>query len=439
MKRILLMAMSFLFIGAPVFALLDDEEEGKLLIVLPFETESEDADSVNLSELLTKSLIGVFYYVPDYETDSFLEVKEMTAEEAKARKPEILILGSVGLPGEEGLYPVDIEIINVKGESTSLSYEAALGFEVFDTVDLLLEDSVQTVLSRSYQTAEITFTFQNIGSEIHTVKLNRQEAMVVSNDTTETFSVLSGYNYKIQIDGMEKEIFKDKIYLDEGESTNIIIDGYGWVKFSDIFYPRLGGSDYYATLEGERIGEDFSTNLMSGSYYDWAVWETRKGTNQIYLSNSFFLMNRDTEKVRLSPQRQKIVFFSIGTGYIESDQGDVSINGTPMNIDLGFYLKRKWQFSLHFSIPRTGDFFGSLDAAYFVWGDTSTPLSLSAKIGLMMRTDSGFTLQVPFEYRINPVNKYVFFDVKLYIAPEIDIRYADKTYYGIFAGVKFQI
>lgn len=352
------------------------------LLILPFENLSDTNQfpvSTAMDEVIFKSLYNFIGIIPDLDVPDESEMRDPDLREnlqksARLNDAKYVVSGDYTFRDDDGTEQIVITLkiwSYVKNDYLyNEVYTTELGLDFLDTVDLIIEDIIEQTLNIQMEIALIRFQDINVGSEEHSIYINRKKMTDITNSNyTESVRVLANQDYLIRIRNSTWDLVYQTNWAPEpGDVLDVDYDGTCSIIIEDIEFQRPD-RNYILLLNDQLIIQDIGLDQMpSGMDYTFKMYVDQ--TN-LYQSETVYLKSHDT--VTFTPTETNTL---VHRYYLCGGLGIEQFNAyTPTDADLnsddnarpaffgglGFYIDLK-------SFIETEAQFGFKDLAYTISG-----------------------------------------------------------------------
>ncbi|OHD54350.1 MAG: hypothetical protein A2Y33_03720 [Spirochaetes bacterium GWF1_51_8] len=207
-------------------------EQARLLLILPVHNLSKKSDTEKTEKytvLLWRSLYNFTLHIPSMEVPPRDEIDDLEwdaanlGEIASNFQAAFIIAGEVSLADSRLAITVTVWD-GVKNQAIlQKTYDSATDFELLDTLDTIINNSVSAVLDTPVAIASLNFTDIKISDKPVDIFINgKKHATVGKSGYSDTLKILAGYAYKIEfIDSAGTILNSMNVSLKDGETVKI--------------------------------------------------------------------------------------------------------------------------------------------------------------------------------------------------------------------------
>ena len=319
LSRCILISLILLGFFATGFA-----EEKVSLALIPIANRTDTklfsaVDVENVSQIANRTLKVFIELLPFVNLSAGITETQISDPSAIAQKYKVkmVIYGDFTLTGKRSapgiVFNLKVWSEDLKKEIFSKTYTSAdTGFEMLDTVDLILKEVVGAAFQINATVATLGFSGFEI-AEPYALAINDKSIAVVSNTNFSiSMKILADKPYRITLKReRDGKLAIDREYnIKPGESTNIGYIAKASVSTLDIKDPDRT-KKYSIMLDGAAIGPN--TNIGSLSVLQQHKLMMIDQYSNVIQSNIFTLMEDDNTAYGFTDPRPKPIYFSIIT------------------------------------------------------------------------------------------------------------------------------
>ncbi len=307
-KKTLLGILALFFLSSPGFT----QQNSKKVLILPLQNKIKTSDFAadqvaNFEDLSFYGLYNFFVTLPFTEMPAKDKLRRTSWDSdqistlGKGEKADYIIYGTYTLQGDKFEPDITINLKVWGGDKIvfSRTYETRLDLDIFDTIDLMIIDALESAFKIKARIATLDFNNFKIGNEDYVLYVNNKEiAQVKGRDFNLSLKVLADTDYTVQLERVKdrKIVLEQKLKLKPGENRWVNYQAQGTVNLGTIGY-KENKRTYKVQINGQDIQEGQSlSGLEVGIPYNLLILDDK---NLIQGKESFYLKDGDT--LNLSP------------------------------------------------------------------------------------------------------------------------------------------
>lgn len=400
MRKFIVILLCQLIIVGAIFA--QSSEQGVLIIPLIDKSDTEkfkDNQAYAPKILIFNTLYNFIRILPNVNVPTRNKIKSIGKKFkgsaitelkniALKHNSKFIIFGNIRLEGDT----IDPEAtIGIKVWSQDenkfvfeKSYKTALDLDLFDAVDQMIIDIIETTFKIQAKFATLNINNFKIGSDTYQLYINNKKFEVITNSSF-SFStkVLANTPYNIMVERVKDRamVINTSFTLEENESTNISYSARGVVNIDPVLY-KDPKKQYRILLNGQKITNHAPIESLDASKEHNLMVLDNKSIMQFH--ESFLL--KDNETITIQPIANWGGIFHLRTYFLGGAIGGIGAD---------FSLTRKMWLGVNtgftFTTKNTGVkdesvylIMPSIDFGYYILGDMEYDFRLAAgaNIGL---------------------------------------------------------